>query len=123
MKFNKLIILILAIFLTLNIVQAKGFKLSVPLEGDSIANDTMQFNAVTDIYSKLIKLYPTCYDFSVENTQVMHFPYDVKKKNDKFIAGYWKEMWNINACGKTVQVPITFYIKRNGTVYVIEKMP
>lgn len=95
----------------------QGYKMNVPLEGTSIATDTMQFDIVNDIYKKLSKKYPLCYEYTIDNTQIVHFPYDVKKKKDKYVAGYWKELWTANACDTKVQIPITFYITKKKTIY------
>ncbi len=100
---------------------AKGYDMSVPLNGDSIASDSLQFIIVKDIYSKLSKKLPDCYDYYVSNTQLIHYPYDVvKKKNGKYKSGYWKEMWSVSACGRVIQYPITFYIKGDTADYLIE---
>ncbi len=116
----KKFILGLIIFLSLNVVALAynhGYNMNVPLEGTSIATDAMQFDIVNDIYKKLSKKYPLCYEYSIDDTQIVHFPYDVKKKKDRYVAGYWKELWTANACDTKVQIPITFYITKKKTIY------
>ena len=115
----KKIITILIIILSTNLVAFayQGYKFNVPLDGTSIATDSMQFDIVNDIYKKLSKKYPLCYEYKIEDTQIVHFPYDVKKKKDRYVAGYWKELWTANACDTKVQIPITFYITKKKTIY------
>ncbi|MCD7879834.1 MAG: hypothetical protein LUG16_07880 [Candidatus Gastranaerophilales bacterium] len=95
--------------------------MKIPVEGDSIANDSLQFYTRKEMYSFLTELYPSCTEFSVKDTQVIHYPYDVKKKNNKYIKGYWKELWSIDSCGKVTQIPVTFHIGKKETQFYIEK--
>ena len=109
----------LIIFLSLNLVALanQGYKMNVPVEGTSIATDSMQFDIINDIYKKLSKKYPLCYDYKIQDTQIVHFPYDVKKKKDKYVAGYWKELWTADVCNTKIQIPLTFYITKKKTLY------
>lgn len=97
------------------------FDMSTPVEGNSIVTNDMQFEIVNDLYKILSNKTPSCTDYSIKNTQVLHFPYDVKKKNGKYISGYWEELWSVNSCDTVYQVPIKFYIKKNKTIYHIDK--
>lgn len=94
--------------------------MSTPVEGNSIANDTLQYEVVKKIYENLSVKIPTCSDFNIKTTQVLHYPYDVKKKNNKYISGYWKELWTVDTCKKYTQIPVTFYIHRKNTTFVID---
>ncbi len=96
------------------------YDMNTPVEGDSIANDTLQFNVINQLYKKLSVLNSTCYDYSIKNTQLLHYPYDVKKKNNKYVKGYWKELWTVDICGSYVQIPITFYINEKETEFKID---
>ena len=106
--------------MSLMVCAERQYDLSVPLEGNSIANDTLQFNTAKEIYKRLYSLYPACLHYSVSDTQIVHYPYDVKKKKDKFYSGYWKELWSIDACGYIIQVPVTFYMKKGITTFHID---
>lgn len=97
------------------------FDISTPVEGSSIASDDLQVKVMEDLYEIVSVKMPTCTDYTIKNTQIIHLPYDVKKKNNKYIKGYWKELWGVDACGYVVQMPITFYIKRKKTLYSIDK--
>ena len=109
-------------FLTIiPIVYAKGYDMKIPVEGNSIANDAMQFNVMNDIYKDLSTKNPSCFDFSIINTQIIHYPYDVKIKNGNYIKGHWKELWTINVCNKKIQVPISYEINNKSATYKIEK--
>lgn len=114
---KKIILILLSIILFTPFVNAQGYKLNVPLQGTSIATDELQFQIANDIYKKLSKKYPLCYDYKIQDTQIVHFPYDVKKKKDKYIAGYWKEIWTADVCNTKIQIPLTFYITKKKTLY------
>ncbi len=100
---------------------ARGFDFNFPLPGNSIANDALQYNVLKKVYLMSEKDYPLCSDYKVTDTQLIHGPYDVVKKNDKYIKGYWKEIWTFDACSQKFQIPLTFYIKKSGTIFAIEK--
>ncbi len=102
-------------------VQARGFDFNFPLPGNSIANNALQYNVLKKVYFNSTKEYPLCSDFKVTDTQLIQEPYDVVKKNDKYIKGYWKEIWTFDACEQKFQVPLTFYINKSGTDFIIEK--
>ncbi len=116
----KKVIIILLIILTAQSAFAKGYDMSVPLEGDSIASDDLQTQVLKELYSIISKKNAYCFDYSIKNTQLLQYPYDVKKKNGKYIKGYWKELWSVNMCEKNIQVPVNFEIKGKNTVFNFE---
>ena len=75
---------------------------------------------IEDLYQIVYPLAPTCTDYSVKDTQVVHFPYDVKKKKGKYVKGYWKELWSVDYCGNVIQIPVTFFINGKKTIYNID---
>lgn len=99
---------------------ASSYDMSLPLEGNSIANDSLQFIVLKELYPITSKLNPLCIKHKVTNTQIVHYPYDVKKKNGKYVKGYWKELWTVDYCGQKVQVPVTFQINKNSTDFEID---
>ncbi len=101
-------------------VYANGYDMKLPVEGSSIANDTLQFNVMQDIYKRLSKKNPACFNYSITDTQIVQYPYDVKIKDGNYIKGYWKELWTIDVCSKKVQVPVSYSIKSNSTAYKVE---
>lgn len=115
---KKLLYILFSLFLCQS---AFAYDMSLPVEGQSIANDSLQYQVLNVIYPITAKLNPLCTEHKVSNTQVIHYPYNVKKKKGKYIAGYWKELWSVNYCGKTVQVPVTFQIKKNKILFNIEE--
>ena len=117
----KKIILLFLIQITFIPFANSYYDMSTPVEGESIANDALQFNVIEKIYTTLSPYNPTCSDFKIKNTQILHYPYDVKKKNNKYIKGYWKELWTIDVCGKSTQIPITFYIDKKKTTFNIDE--
>ena len=97
------------------------YDLSVPVEGGTIANNELQFLVIQKAYKILAPKVPTCSDFHISNTQILHYPYDVKKnKKGQYIKGYWEELWTVNACGSSKQLPVTFYIKKRATQFQID---
>ena len=121
-KMLKKIIVTAILMLSYTLVsEAKVYDMSVPLEGKSIANDTLQSKVLFDVYKITAELNPVCFDQKVTDTQIIHLPYDVKKKNNKYVAGYWKELWTVQYCSQKVQLPITFTIHKNKTTYFIDK--
>lgn len=117
----KLLILVFTFFIAHGAAFAKGYNMSFPLPGDSIANDSLQFKVLKDIYPLMTEKNSFCFDHKVSNTQILHYPYDVVKKDNKYIKGYWKELWTIDSCGEKTQIPVTFYIHKKNTSYIIEK--
>lgn len=118
---TKNIILTLFAFIIGITAYARGYDFNFPLPGNSIANDVLQYNVLKKVYFDSIKDYPLCSDFKVTDTQLIHPPYDVVKKKDKYIKGYWKEIWTFDACSDKFQVPLIFYIKKSGTEFYIDK--
>ena len=109
-------LLTISIFLILP-TEARIYDLSVPLEGNSIVSDQLQFQMATELISDMTKVMPSCTEICIEDTQIVHYPYDTKTKNGRYLKGYWKEIWTINACNTKVQMPITFRIKKNKIKY------
>ena len=97
------------------------FDMSTPVEGESIASDDLQFEVIEDLYKLVYPLSPSCTDYCIKHTQIIHMPFDVKKKKGKYVQGYWKELWSVNYCENTIQIPITFIIKGKKTKYIIDK--
>ena len=117
----KKIILLLLILITFIPFANSYYDMSTPVEGESIANNTLQKKVIGKIYKEISPQMLTCSNFSIENTQILHYPYDVKKKNNKYIKGYWKELWTLDVCGKSTQIPITFYIDKKKTTFNIDE--
>ena len=118
---KNIVSILIIMFITAGISYARGYDFNFPLPGESIANDRLQYQVVTDIYQNAARKYPACLNYNVINTQMVHYPYDVKKKKGKYVAGYWKEIWSVKACDSVIQVPLTFYIKKNKTIYSYDK--
>lgn len=97
------------------------YDMSTPVEGNSIANDELQYEVIKKIYETISIKIPTCSNFNIKTTQVLHYPYDAKKKNNEYVSGYWKELWTIDTCNKYTQIPVTFHIHKNKTTFVIDK--
>ncbi len=119
---KKSIIIAIIIFLSAkNYVFAQNYDMNVPLEGESIANNALQMMVLKDIYPIITRLNPLCTEHRISNTQIIHYPYDVEKKDNKYVKGYWKELWTVEYCGNKIQIPVTFNIHKKKTDYIIEK--
>lgn len=116
----KKVFLITFLLIVCPCVFAKGYEMKLPVEGNSIANDALQFNVMTEIYKYLSLKNPSCYDYSIFDTQIIQYPYEVKKKDGVYKKGYWKELWTIDVCKHKVQVPVSYSIKKSGTAFKIE---
>jgi len=117
---NKLIIVIFILVITTGISFARGYDFNLPLPGESIANDKLQFNVVKELYEITSKKYPACLNYNISNTQIIHYPHDVVKKKGKYVSGYWRELWSVKACDSVYQVPVTFTIHKKKTTYHID---
>lgn len=119
---NKLRVYILffAIALSFNKVYSY-FDVTLPVHGDTIANNTLQYQIVNDLFAISTKTHSACTLHKISNTQIVHFPYDVVIKKNKMVKGYWKEMWTVDSCGNKKQFPVNFTIKKNKVIYNIDK--
>ncbi len=117
---GKILIILFVMLCFCSFADAKGFDMNLPLPGKSIANDTLQLNVINKIYKDALKDFSSCSDFSIIDTQIVHYPYDVVKKNNKYKKGYWKEIWILNACGVKKQIPLTFYINNYKTTFSLD---
>lgn len=115
-----LIYLLCSLFL-LPAVAVVRYNLSLPLKGDSITTNELQYKISTELFSSASKMYPSCTDFEISDTQMIYYPKDVKKKNGKIIKGHWNELWTLRACDTKIQIPVTFYVNRTKTNYIFEE--
>ncbi|MCM1339807.1 MAG: hypothetical protein NC191_09065 [Muribaculaceae bacterium] len=84
---------------------------TLPLPGQSLANEKLQADTLKTSYIAAGTKTPNCTNFSVANTRILKQPSN----------GYWKEEWQINACGKQVFVPITFILDPTGATFSISQ--
>lgn len=118
---KKIYIIFLIILFSAGDVKAY-YDMSVPVEGKTIANEALQFKVKKHLYEKISPKNPTCSDFIIETTELLHYPYDLKKnKRGEYIKGYWQELWTVKYCGKKQQIPVSFNIKKRGTEFSIEE--
>ena len=102
-----------------NYVSAESYlKTRIPLEGDTILPLNMQAPVLGVVYSKIAKITPSCKDILLTNTSVLQQKKNVAFNNyGKEIAGDWKELWSVNACGINYSVPIDFSTQKSGVKY------
>ncbi len=82
---------------------------TLPLPGQSLANEKLQADTIMTAYAAAGTFVPACSNYSVTDTKVLRQPAN----------GSWKEEWVINACGNKVFVPITFILDSSGATYSI----
>ena len=75
----KRIFFLLIIFFISALTANAHYNMTTPVEGESIANNELQFLVIKKSYELLAQKTLTCSDYFVNNTQVLHYPYDVKK--------------------------------------------
>lgn len=115
---KKIIVLLLLLVIQTPAI-SKGYDMTVPVTGDCIADDKLQFLVTDDIYKKLSKKFPDCFDYSITDTQIIKYPYDTRQKNGRYIKGYWDELWTVNACGAKVQIPVSFELTTKDAVFYV----
>lgn len=115
-----LMILILSLLVKLSAIASVDYDFTLPLKGNSIVSNDIQYKVSSELFSSASLMYPTCTSFKISDTKVIYYPKNVKKKNGKIIKGNWNELWTLQSCDTKVQVPITFYINRTKTNYVFE---
>lgn len=96
------------------------YDMSTPLEGQSIASDSLQIKVLKDLYPIAAKKNSLCTNFKISDTQLLHPPYDVVKKKGEYVKGYWKELWTVDYCGEKIQIPVSFKINKKNTYYSID---
>lgn len=92
---------------------------TLPLKGNSMANIKLQSDTLVPVYSIAGVRVKNCDYLSIADTKVTKQPYNLKSQDGKYIEGQWEELWVVNACGKKVNVPITFILDSVGTTFSI----
>lgn len=108
--------------IVLNVSAAEVYDMSTPLDGQSIASDSLQKKVLKDIYPIAAKQNSLCTSFKISDTQLLHLPYDTEKKDGKYVKGYWRELWTVDYCGENMQIPVTFVIKNKKTYFEIDNV-
>lgn len=98
------------------------YDISTPLKGQSIASDSLQKKVLKDVYLLVSKHNSLCTNLKVIDTQLLHFPQNIKIKDGKYVKGNWKELWTVDYCSEKMQIPVTFYINNKDTYYNIDKV-
>ena len=104
---------------------AGSIALESRLPGTSIADKLLQSNALFNVYvAAAVKVGGNCRDLSAVNTALTKKPQLGKNADGSlYVASPWEEVWTVKACGKYVDVPITFIPNRNtpGTTFAINQ--
>ena len=115
-----LMLLILSLLIKLSALASADYDFTLPLKGNSIVSNDIQYKVSSELFSSSSLMYTTCTSFKISDTKVIYYPINVKKKKGKIIKGNWNELWTLQSCDTKVQVPITFYINKTKTNYVFE---
>ena len=117
---KKLLIAIIGItFAIVNYAFAKSYNTNVPLPGESVANQKLQYDTLMSVYMAVGTQVANCENMKVVNTKVTKQPYNLKYRGQQVVGGLWEELWSVNACSKIYDVPIKFILDETGASYVI----
>ncbi len=120
----KLLLVSIVLLLGMSCLVASAKKIAAqefPLPGETIANIKLQYDTympVTVVANSKVKgCQPS--KIRVINSKVTKEPYNLKEENGVYVSGQWLEEWTVNACGKTVYIPVKFVLDASGATYVI----
>ncbi len=92
---------------------AYSYDTNLPLPGKSIADTKLQQDSLFTVYMFGHRIAaPDCQHFSIIDTQVSKPKVDNK----------WQEIWTVQACSKSANIPINFELKPEGGTYAIDPM-
>ncbi len=92
---------------------AYSYDTNLPLPGKSIADTKLQQDSLFTVYMFGHRIAaPDCQHFSITDTQVSKAKVDNK----------WQEVWTVQACSKSANIPINFELKETGATYAIDPM-
>ena len=111
MKKGICLALLLAGFTTA--VFAYNYDTNLPLPGKSIADTKLQQDSLYTVYMFAHRVAAAdCQNFSITDTQVSKPKVDNK----------WQEVWTVQACSKSANIPVNFELKPDGASYAIDPM-
>ena len=91
---------------------AYSYDSNVPLPGKSIADVNLQSEMLFPVYMFALRVAtPDCETLAITDTKVTK-----KREGNK-----WQEVWTIQACKKTAQIPINFNLDTR-TKFAIDPM-
>lgn len=92
---------------------AYNYDTNLPLPGKSIADTKLQQDSLFTVYMFGHRIAtPDCQNFSITDTKVSKPKVDNK----------WQEVWTVQACSKSANIPINFELKPEGATYAIDPM-
>ena len=110
---KKVLLSLLAVMTVTTFAYAYNYDKTIPVKGGTLADGKLQADMLFPVYAYGLRIAaPDCKDFSISDTKV------TKQKKD----GAWEEMWTVNACSRTDNIPIKFTTTENGTEYAIDPM-
>ncbi|MBQ8459143.1 hypothetical protein IJ541_03455 [bacterium] len=96
-----------------------NYNTRTPLPGNTLANRKLQYDTIMPVYMATGTKLKNCETMSIINTKVTRQPYNLKMQGGQYTQGQWEELWTVNACGKTADVPIKFILDSTGATYMI----
>ena len=92
---------------------AYTYDTNLPLPGKSIADTKLQQDSLFTVYMFGHRIAtPDCQNFAITDTKVSKPKVDNK----------WQEIWTVQACSKSANIPINFELKPEGASYAIDPM-
>jgi len=93
------------------------YDITLPLKGETEADLLLQRNILGNLLPFVQVTNKGCEYFSIPNTKLVHSVKNGKVRDGKYVEGYWREIWSVNACGKVINYPILFTLDGNGGTY------
>ena len=85
------------------------------LPGSSIADNRLQADTLSTVYTASAMVKSNCNKFQVINTELKTMPqYNKIYKGQRFASSTWIEEWTVDACGQKLVVPIAFIPDKKG---------
>ena len=96
-----------------------GLSFNVPLPGESMADQKLQYDTLSNVYIVAGAKVQNCGNMSVIDTKVTKSLSGVKYNGSKPIAGNWEEVWTVNACSQKLDIPISFSLDETGASFSV----
>lgn len=109
--------LFIVIFASLSVWAEPKFDIEIPLPGESIASKQLQYDTLFAVLPCAGRYNKKCQSFSILDTKLVHNIKDGVIKDNRYVEGYWQEIWTVKRCSQQVDVPITFVLDGKGGTY------
>ena len=115
---KKLSLLLVFYLLSFSYAYAKPkFDITLPLKGETQASIRLQYDTLMAVIASASLFNTRCNSYSIVDTKLVHGIKDAKIKDNKYIEGYWEELWIMNRCSQQIAIPILFTLDGKGGTY------